>query len=362
MELKKFNGLNVSSKFAVCGLPIRVDTYKTCPFGCKYCFAENRKIMGYNKVLQVANIPSIRKRLDKVLVNHDFDETNFLDTLISQGITWHAGGLSDPFQPVEKEYGITKELVELTKEYGVSVLFSTKSDTLYDCNPDPELHTFQFSVSNVDNRRDIEPNVPSIESRYKLFRDLKDRGFKVGIRMQPLIPGISDLRILEMFQDADHFNMECIKVTPQNPVSKEFVFDYLGFNPSDFSQIGLLKMKPEIRMSFYQPFIDYFEEHGMSYSIADGDIHYVGNNSCCCGDKLVKKSTTFNNTAMIKSCGMDYTKEQLDEQLIPVKSCKCNQLFTSNRQEGCITVQDFYDKRFYRKSSPFSPDFLYRGE
>ena len=25
---------------------------------------------------------------------------------------------------------------------------------------------------------------------------------------------------------------------------------------------------------------------------------------------------------MIKSCGMDYTKEQLDEQLIPVKSCK----------------------------------------
>ena len=46
MELKKFNGLNVSSKFAVCGLPIRVDTYKTCTFGCKYCFAENRKIMG----------------------------------------------------------------------------------------------------------------------------------------------------------------------------------------------------------------------------------------------------------------------------------------------------------------------------
>ena len=73
MELKKFNGLNVSSKFAVCGLPIRVDTYKTCTFGCKYCFAENRKIMGYNKVLQVANIPSIRKRLDKVLVKHDFD-------------------------------------------------------------------------------------------------------------------------------------------------------------------------------------------------------------------------------------------------------------------------------------------------
>lgn len=40
MEIKKFNPINVSSKFAICGLPIRVDSYKTCSFGCKYCFAD----------------------------------------------------------------------------------------------------------------------------------------------------------------------------------------------------------------------------------------------------------------------------------------------------------------------------------
>lgn len=48
-NIKKFNPLNVSSKFAICGLPIRIDSYKTCSFGCKYCFAENRKIMEYEK-------------------------------------------------------------------------------------------------------------------------------------------------------------------------------------------------------------------------------------------------------------------------------------------------------------------------
>lgn len=42
--------------------------------------------------------------------------------------------------------------------------------------------------------------------------------------------------------------------------------------------------------------------------------------------------------------------------------CKCNQLFTSNRQEGCVSVQDFYDKRFYRKSSPFSPMFQFDAD
>ena len=35
-KVKQFEALNVSSKFAICGLPNRVDTYKTCSFGCKY--------------------------------------------------------------------------------------------------------------------------------------------------------------------------------------------------------------------------------------------------------------------------------------------------------------------------------------
>jgi sulfatase maturation enzyme AslB (radical SAM superfamily) len=47
--IKKFNPLNVSSKFAICGLPIRVDTYKTCSFNCKYCFSNHRKIMEFEK-------------------------------------------------------------------------------------------------------------------------------------------------------------------------------------------------------------------------------------------------------------------------------------------------------------------------
>ena len=40
-KFKKFQPLNVSSKFAICGLPIRVDTYKNCSFGCSYYFANN---------------------------------------------------------------------------------------------------------------------------------------------------------------------------------------------------------------------------------------------------------------------------------------------------------------------------------
>lgn len=362
--MKTFEPLNVSSKFAICGLPIRVDTYKGCTFGCTYCFSNNRKICEFDKTLQIANIKSVEKRLDKIFNKGKVEITNFLDTLIEQGITWHCGGMSDPFQPVERKYKITSSLIDVCNKYGISILFSTKTDNLYDANIRPDLHTFQLSVSNITNRTDIEKNVPDIEKRYQLYRQLKRDGFRVGIRVQPFIPDISTLEIVEMFRDADNFTLEGLKLVPQNKEHKEKVLEIVGLKQSDFTQMGLLNLKPEIRLRMYEPFIRYFDEHGISYSLADNDLHHIGTNYCCCGDALVNKSTTFNNTAMCQMYGSCYAKELIDEQLFEsgVRDCKCNHLFTSNRQEGCVSVQDFYDKRFYRKSSPFSPQFLMTGE
>ena len=305
METKKFNALNVSSKFAICGLPIRVDTYKTCSFGCKYCFANNRKIMEFQKILQIGNIKQVEQKLEKVLIKKQVDNTNFLETLISEGITWHCGGMSDPFQPIEKKLGITKQLIEISNKYKVHILFSTKSDTVYGANINPLLHTFQLSITNINDMKNIEPNVPSIERRYKFFRELKEKGFKVGIRIQPFIPNISTLEIVKMFKDADNFTLEGIKIVPQNQEHKEFILKELGLNKEDFTQMGLLNLKPSVRLEMYKPFIEYFEKNNIPYSIADNDLHFIGTNKCCCGDRLVNKSTNFNNTAMIKKYGID---------------------------------------------------------
>ena len=66
--MKTFNALNVSSKFAICGLPIRVDTYKSCAFQCAYCFSNCRKIMEFEKTLQVANIKQEKGNLTRYLI------------------------------------------------------------------------------------------------------------------------------------------------------------------------------------------------------------------------------------------------------------------------------------------------------
>lgn len=362
MEYKKFNPLNVSSKFAICGLPIRVDTYKTCSFGCKYCFSNCRKIMEFEKTLQVGNLSSVAKKLNNIFNKQKINPENFLDVLIANGYTWHCGGMSDPFQPIEDKLGITKQLLDITNQYDIHMLFSTKSDTTYDCNIKPELHTFQLSITNIDDRKDIEPNVPCIKSRYKFYKKLKNDGFKVGVRVQPFMPGITTTDIVDMFYDADHFTIEGLKLVPQNKEHKKYLLELTGLKSSDFTQMGLLNLKPEIREELYKPFIEKLTTYGLSYSIADNDMHHVGTSKCCCGDSLVHKSTNFNNTAMIYNYGVDYTKQQVDDELVVsnIHCCKCNHLFTSNRQEGCKTVQEFYDKRFERSTSPFSPLFLYK--
>ena len=144
------------------------------------------------------------------------------------------GGMSDPFQPCEEKYKITSQLIDITKDYDISILFSTKSDTVYGANIDPKLHTFQLSVSNVNNRLDIEPNIAPIQKRLDFFKRLKDKGFRVGIRIQPFIPGVTDISILEMFKDADQVSLEGLKLVPQNKDHKEYLLSKLGLNREDF--------------------------------------------------------------------------------------------------------------------------------
>ena len=309
--MKKFIPINASSKFGLCGLPIRVDTYKNCSHGCRYCFANNRVIMEFEKTLQVGDSQYVQRKLKKIFDDKNINQSNYLEKLISQRITWHCGGMSDPFQPSESRFEATRKLVDITNKYNISILFSTKGFSTYNVNIKPELHTFQLSVTNVDDRRDIEPFIASISERYKFYQSLKKRGFKVGIRIQPFIPNVSDERIVEMFKDADYFTIEGIKIVPQNKTHKDFIINTLKIPRENFVQMGLLNLRPEIREEIYKSTLKKLEKYNISYSIADNDMHYISSGKCCCGDSLIKKSTNYNTTALAKKYGLNWTKEQM---------------------------------------------------
>lgn len=351
-----FNPLSVSSKFAICGLPIRLDTYKHCSFNCKYCFANNR-VIG-EKLDAQCNINWLKHKFKKIYDDKNINPNDFLENLLNQRITLHGGGQSDCFQHCEGEKMITKRIVEICNEYNQHILFSTKSDSYYDVPVDPKYHSFQLSITNLHDDF-IEPNVPPIENRIKFFDSLKNEGFNVGIRIQPFIPEITNIEsIVYCFDDADHFTIEGLKLVPQNISNNNELLEYTGLCKKDFKQMGLLNLYPEVRLYYYKPIIEFFEENNISYSIADNDLHYLSNNYCCCGDKLINKQTEFHNTFLFKKYG-EYNLNDVIMGLGELKDCNCRSLFTSNRVGDCTTVEEFYNERFNKKSSPFCPKFSY---
>lgn len=54
-------------------------------------------------------------------------------------------------------------MIDICNKYNISILFSTKSDTTYGANLNPNLYTFQLSVTNVNSNKLLEPAVPDIE-------------------------------------------------------------------------------------------------------------------------------------------------------------------------------------------------------
>ena len=360
--MKKFNALSVSSKIGACGLPLRVDSYKTCAFQCAYCFSNNRKIRSLsNNDLQIANTKQLKTKLEKVFDKDIYSTENLIDVMLLDDITWHYGALSDPFQSCEKELNITKDIVDIANEYNRSILFSTKADDYYNANVNPELHSFQLSVTNLLEDNYIESGLAPIQNRIDFFNRLKAEGFKVGIRIQPFIPGITTSEIVDVFKDADYFTIEGLKLVPQNVELNKELLELLNIPKDYFIQRGLLNLKPEVRIELYKDVIAKLEKYNIPYSISDNDMRKYTSGHCCCGDCLIKKSTSFDITNML------YTKKNYDkfdvlEALNQYKDCSVKGLFTSNRQKDVNTVEDLINQNFDKKTNPISPKYQYEDK
>jgi DNA repair photolyase len=350
-----------SRKDGICGLPIRIDPYQECSFKCIYCFSNNHRAACRNPETFLNktefDFEPLNRMLERILINKN-KAINFLQKLIADGITWHCGGMSDPFQHCEKELKATQNMIEVTNKYDISILFSTKSDTVYGSNIRPDLHSFQLSVSNVNNRKDIEPNVPDIQSRIDFYRELKKNGFKVGIRVQPFIIGISNEEIVDVFHDADYFTLEGLKLT-NNTEMNEIIKNVLGLVDSDFVfKSANFYILPELRFKAYQPFFEKLKKYNIPHSLGDNDMRWITSGKCCCGDPLIKKSTDFNVTAMIHKCGQNYSCEDLIREMGDYFYLK-NYTFQNtgfkkqfNAQIGANSIFNFSNER-----NPSSPKF-----
>ncbi|HSC45865.1 MAG TPA: radical SAM protein [Candidatus Acidoferrum sp.] len=178
-----------------------INPYRGCEFACKYCYArythEFMEMDGaaFEKKIYV-------KRDAAVLLARDV-ATKYKFSVGSSGAPEHIciGSATDPYQPAEREFGVTRAcLEELARYDGLSVSITTKSnlitrdiDLLQKIAARSRLWV-DMTVTTLRPRLAhlLEPRAPRPDLRLAAIKKLREAGILVGAMASPLLPGITD--------------------------------------------------------------------------------------------------------------------------------------------------------------------------
>lgn len=187
-----------------------VNPYIGCAFGCAYCYARDTHRYTLERAGDVGR--TIANRLPawlaferRILVKEQAG-ARIREALRSSrsprpGDTLVIGSATDPYQPAERRFRITRDILEtLTALRDLSIVLITKSPLV--TRDIPLLrhlaihHTVTVHVSLItvdrDMARQIEPRAPTPEARLRAVRRLVEGGVDASVNCMPILPGITD--------------------------------------------------------------------------------------------------------------------------------------------------------------------------
>jgi DNA repair photolyase len=177
-------------------LPFRwgTNTYRGCEHNCVYCNARyTHEYLGYGTrefSHRIIIKDNAAEALDKEFSRPKWDKLK----------TVNLSTVTDPYQPAESEFEITRKVLKVFLKHHNALLLTTKSDlVLRDLDLLTEIGKTGFlnvliTLPTIDEglRKKIEPNAPSVEKRLKTIQQLHQAGLKTGVTTIPLLPLISD--------------------------------------------------------------------------------------------------------------------------------------------------------------------------
>jgi DNA repair photolyase len=183
MKIKEITCKTALSPSSLPGLDYSLNPYKGCQHACAYCYVPN--VMRFNRsewghfVDVKTNIPVI---LSKELKKKKLGVV---------GIST----VTDPYQPVEKKYRLTRYCLEQLLKYDFPICIQTKSELIArDRDIITKFTDVEVMVSiatlNEKERRLLEPNSSSIIKRLEVLRLFSDSGVKANVFFGPIYPTI----------------------------------------------------------------------------------------------------------------------------------------------------------------------------
>nr|AAU85405.1 conserved hypothetical protein [uncultured archaeon GZfos12E1]QNO53885.1 hypothetical protein LBDBNMAG_00020 [Methanosarcinales archaeon ANME-1 ERB6] len=168
-----------------------INPYRGCQFACNYCDAITEKYLVHESYEDFSRIIYVKRNAPEVLEKEV--EKLKPDVVAMSGVT-------DPYQPAEKKYELTKRILKILAEHGFPVHIITKSDlVLRDIDLLREIArqtwctvSLTIITFNKDLLPYLEPFAPSPGRRLKAVEKLNEGGVQAGVDFTPIVPYLLD--------------------------------------------------------------------------------------------------------------------------------------------------------------------------
>lgn len=189
------------------GFGFSMNPYQGCEHGCIYCYARNtHEYYGFSAGLDFESKIVVKKNAARLLEQELLKPSwNAVPIMLS--------GNTDCYQPLEKKWGITRQILKVMAQYRHPVSIISKNglvvrdiDLLQDLAADNLVHVYiSITTLNEELRRAMEPRTASGIKRLKTVEELAKANIPVGIMNAPIIPGLNHHEIPAILKAAaDH--------------------------------------------------------------------------------------------------------------------------------------------------------------
>ncbi len=183
MLIREVASRSLLSKSGIPGVDYCVNPYTGCAHACRYCYAEfMKKFTGHREpwgsfVDVKANAPEVLRRQLKRARR---------GTVMLSSVT-------DPYQPVESKYRLTRQCLAVLLEHQFPVDVLTKSPlVLRDADLIARFKDIDIGLTITTDdervRKAFEPNAPPVAARLRALKELHEKGIRTYVFIGPVLP------------------------------------------------------------------------------------------------------------------------------------------------------------------------------
>lgn len=169
------------------GIDYNMNIYKGCNHGCIYCDSRS-------DCYRIDSFDTVRAKQDALMIIR-----NDLRRKVRPGVVG-TGAMSDPYNPYEKKYELTRHALELISAFGHGAAIATKSTLLLRdvdilreiAEHAPVLCKITITTTDDQLSRKIERHVPVSSERFEMIASLSAQGLFAGVLLMPVLPFLED--------------------------------------------------------------------------------------------------------------------------------------------------------------------------